>query len=78
MYEDHIMSLTVDDVKKFITENGTPIFLVVLLFAVVYVNIKINDIDYRLQQTIVYSPLRQNDRFYESGYFPYNTKSRWI
>lgn len=72
---------TFEDIKKFITENSIVISLVVLLIAVVYINMKVNDLDYRLQQTIIYSPLRQNERPYGGGYggYPaYNYGSRWI
>lgn len=70
---------TFEDIKKFVIENNVVISLVVLLIAVVYINIKINDLDYRVQQTIIYSPLRQNERSYGYQPPPYNySSSRWF
>jgi len=55
---------TFDDVKKFAQENSVMISIVVLLIAVIYINIKVNDLNYRLQQTIMYQPVRQSERSY--------------
>jgi hypothetical protein len=55
---------TFDDVKKFTQENSVTISIVVLLIAVIYINIKVNDLNYRLQQTIMYQPMRQTERSY--------------
>lgn len=51
-----------EELKKFVTENIITIILVLLLIGVIYVNMKINDLDYRLQQTIINHPMHQNDR----------------
>jgi hypothetical protein len=67
---------SLDDIKKFITENSVTISLVLLLIAVIYINIKVNNVDYKLQQTIMYSPMKQHDLSY--GYSNYtNCTSRW-
>ena len=42
----------------FIKENGIVLSLVFLLIAVIYINHKVNDLNYRLLQTIMYQPLK--------------------
>lgn len=43
-----------DFIKWFTKDNITTTLFVLLVIAVFYVNFKVNDIDYRLQQTIMY------------------------
>jgi len=58
----------VDRVNEFIIfvgNNYVQIILVVLIIVVVYLNIKINDLDFKLRQTLINFPLR-NDRLYDN------------
>jgi hypothetical protein len=47
-----------DDIIKIllnlVNNNGIVISLVLLLIAVIYINFKVNDLNYRLQQTLMY------------------------
>jgi len=47
-----------DDIIKIllnlVNNNGIVISLVLLLIAVIYINLKVNDLNYRLQQTLMY------------------------
>jgi len=48
-----------EDIKNWFTkDNIITTVLIILVIAVLYVNMKVNDVSYRLQQTIMYSPLR--------------------
>jgi hypothetical protein len=55
---------TFEDFKNWFTkDNIITVVLVLLVVAFFYVNMKINDVAYRLQQTIMYSPLKaEKDR----------------
>lgn len=44
-----------DDAKKFVIDNYVAISLIILLIAIVYVNMKINNLDYKFQQTLMYA-----------------------
>lgn len=52
----------IEDVKLFVLENSIVITFIVIVIAIIYINLKINDIDYRLQQTIMYYYGGQNNR----------------
>jgi len=47
-----------DDIIKIllnlVNNNGIVISLVLLLIAVIYINFKVNDLNYRLQQTLMF------------------------
>jgi hypothetical protein len=48
-----------EDISKLFTKDNVTFGLIILLFVMVfYVNMKINDVDYRLRQTIMYRPDR--------------------
>jgi len=72
----YIMSLTFDDVKIFVYDNSTTIVLILLTIAVIYINLKVNNLDYKVQQTIIYSPLKSNDRSYPN--YTCTNSFRWI
>ena len=47
-----------EDIKTFVMDNIIAITFVLFLIAIIYINIKVNDVDYRLQQTIMNSYTR--------------------
>lgn len=48
---------TTEDLSKWLTKDNIIIIMFALLFVIIfYVNVKVNDIDYRLRQTIMYHP----------------------
>jgi len=55
--------MSYEDTKKFIIDNYITISLIILLIAIVYVNIKVNDLDYRLQQTIIHAYDNDKQKF---------------
>jgi hypothetical protein len=71
------MSTTAEEIKKFITENGIIISLTLMLVAIIYVNIKVNDLDYRLQQTLS-SPYPYQDPMLRrsADSYPYGSNDR--
>lgn len=47
--------IALEDISKWFTKDNVVIGLIILLLAIVfYVNMKVNDVDYRLRQTIMY------------------------
>jgi len=46
---------TCEDFKQYVFDNYIVILFIVLLVAIFYINMKINNLDYRVQQTIVHS-----------------------
>jgi len=53
--------MTFDELMLFIKQNYIEILLLILVISVVYLNMKINNIDYRLQQTIMYSSIQNRE-----------------
>lgn len=53
-----------EELKKWVKENSTIIIIILLFIAVFYVNMKVNDVDYRLQQTIMNPPLKDKQYGY--------------
>jgi hypothetical protein len=47
--------MDVESTKKFFADYGVIISLVILAIAIIYVNWKINDLNYKVQQTIMYN-----------------------
>ena len=47
--------ITLEEVKQFLVEHHVAILFSLLFIAIVYTNWKINDVDYRLQQTLVHN-----------------------
>ena len=54
--------VTYDEIIKFITENNVMLSLLFLLIAVIYINMKINNLEYRVQQTIMFPLIKNNNR----------------
>lgn len=65
-----------DEIKSYIIENYVIISLIILLIAVIYINIKVNDLNYRMQQTIMYGSVcqseRRSERRSERPYYSYD------
>jgi hypothetical protein len=49
------------DIEKFWQENWLTIILTLMVIAIIYINYKVNDLNYRLQQTIMYNPSNTNN-----------------
>lgn len=52
--------MSFEEFKMFVINNGVTITLVILVLAVLYINYKINDLNYRVQQTLMYTPPSYN------------------
>lgn len=66
-----------EDFKKFVAENSVTIVLTLMLIAIVYVNIKVNDVDYRLQQTIINQYGRRNEQDQYRGFYSDSQNTRY-
>lgn len=56
-----------DDLKKWFTkENSIVTVLILLTIMIFYINTKINNIDYKLQQTLMYS---DNEKYKQTAFF---------
>jgi hypothetical protein len=54
--------VTYDEIIQFITDNNVMLSLLFLLIAVIYINMKINDLEFRVQQTIMFPLIKNNNR----------------
>ena len=55
---------TLEDGLKLITDNKDNITILLLLLfflSIIYINLKINDLEYRFQQTLSYTYMRKNN-----------------
>jgi hypothetical protein len=52
-----------EDIKKFVLENGIIISITLVVVMIIYINLKINDLDYRLTQLMINanSPLKRRN-----------------
>ena len=53
--------MTFDELMAVIKENYIQILLLILVVSVVYLNMRVNNMEYRLQQTIMYSSIQNQD-----------------
>ena len=47
------MSNSIDNIKEFLEENYVLISIVLIVLSIIYINIKINNVDYKLRNAII-------------------------
>ena len=60
------MPITPEDITKFVSDNLTVIAITLIVIALIYVNIKINDLEYRLLELVINSDSPLKTRTYRN------------